>query len=145
MGNPRILPALFTAALVGCSGGPTDDDDEPIQCSMSERTGVYLLEWTELDGTCGPIPDELVRIDPASPLPDGCTLDAPDTVSPDECTLERSATCTDTTGLYLRSVSTTTQENDDASLVTGLVTVDVRNPDGSAACLSTYRLRYVRQ
>jgi hypothetical protein len=142
MGKLTIL-GFAILMCAGCSGGADDDEPEDFKCSLTERSGVYLVTFTEVSGTCGPLPSGLVRIDSASALGPGCSLDMADTVSPDECTLERSFTCVD--DVYTtKTVSTTTQQDETAALVTGIATIAGSDFTGPI-CFGTYRLRYERQ
>lgn len=141
--NLLALGCLLVAA--GCSGSESDgSDDEPVDCSAADRMGSYLVQFTELDGDCGPLPDQIVRL--TDDLAEGCVLDDEPVVSSDQCRLENSVTCTDAgTGQTVTLVGVTTQQNDSGSLITGTATATVRDSNGVALCLSTYSLRYERQ
>lgn len=141
----KNLLALGCLLVAGCSGSAeSSDDDDPIECSAEDRLGTYLLEFTELDGDCGPLPDQLVRI--TGELSPGCTIDGEPTVSDDSCKVENSLTCIDPdTGQALTIVGVTTQETDSGSVITGTATITLRDVDGALLCLSTYLLRYERQ
>jgi hypothetical protein len=143
--SASILGCFLGLALAACSGdGGDDDETDDFDCSVSSRTGTYLMTFTEVSGTCGPFPSSVVRLDPNGELAAGCVLDAPTTISADECTVETSISCTDEFGTTVSGVASTKQANADGSLVTGIMTMQPKDADGPI-CASTYRLRYERQ
>jgi hypothetical protein len=142
MANLRIL-ALIATGLLGCGG-----EDDEISCSSDERSGTYLSTFTEQSGNCGPIPEQLGRLDDAEALPDTCALDAEDRWSEAECKLERAFTCEEPgvgEGVTAAYVAVTEQTDEDGGSLTGTLTVTVFEPDGSVMCKSTYRTTIERQ
>jgi hypothetical protein len=135
------IAALIATGLLGCGGG----EDDEISCSASDRSGAYLISYVERDGDCGDIPDNVGRFDGSGGVPDNCELDAPDAVSSDSCTLERSLTCVQD-GFAVSAIGSTTQETDDGSRITGILTMTIRDAaSGELVCISTYEQTAVRQ
>jgi hypothetical protein len=139
----RILGGVLALLLAACSdGGGDDDEPEDFTCSVLSRMGTYLMTLTEVDGTCGPFPTSVVRID--GELDPGCVLVKPTIISPDECSVESSISCTDEFGVTVSGDAVTKQGNADGSLFTGIMTMEAKDADGPI-CVSTYRVRYERQ
>lgn len=142
----RYMTAGFIF-LAGCGG--TDGDDGAAACDPADRSGTYLMRYSErADGTCGDAPDTLVRLDPDGELGGGCSLDAPDEWSADQCRLTRSVTCCD--GGYCTSVTGfTTQQDDSGATISGVMTFQIQEIGASGAvldgCLSTYDVTATRQ
>lgn len=136
-----LLTALF---LVGC--GP--EDDKTFTCEQSDRVGTYIFHYEERpNGTCGPHPDEVARLD-NSALPPECQYDAPDTWSADQCRLDRSITCC--SGNTCTSlVGFTEQRDENGARITGIASIQIQqfDPSGNVAdgCTSTYDLAATRQ
>ena len=84
---------LLGFALCSCSAA-SDGGGDALRCAKTDRTGTYLVHFTERSGgTCPPVPDSLVGLDPTTPLAAGCTMTEPDSWSADECTLIRKGQC----------------------------------------------------
>ena len=125
---------------MGCSGS-----DEGEACDLAHREGTYLLVSKERpNGSCGPIVDQVVRVDNVGALPPGCTKDAPDDASPDRCEYSRSYTCALTDGGAVSFVGTTT-EHDGGDRITGVSTMVVVDANGMFVCTSAYDLTFTRQ
>ena len=127
---------------VGCSGS-----DGEISCSTTDRAGAYVAHFTErANGSCGAIPDTVLRFSGGSGIGAGCRLDAPDVISRDQCTLERSATCpvagTDQT---LTIVASTRETESGGAKLAGVETVTAFDGTGAFLCTSTYDLSATRQ
>lgn len=130
--------------LLSCAAAK---DDEPITCSKSERTGIYLLTYTVLSGDCGDVPDELGRFKDgiAESTGDGaeCVFEAKSWKN-ENCTLESRSVCLDGD----RKVTwdwTTEQVEDDGSSFAGTASAKATTTAGQALCSGTYRVRATRQ
>jgi hypothetical protein len=137
-----FLGFAMVLLCAACSGG-TDDEPDDFTCSVASRSGTYLVTFTEVSGTCGPLTSQVVRLDPFAPLEPECILTEPTIISPDECSVETSEACKDEFATY-SIVGTTRQANADGSLVTGIATIEITD-DLGPVCVGTYRLRYERQ
>lgn len=137
--------AALLVCAVGCGGS---DGESSFTCSPAERSGTYLLTYTERSGDCGPIPEQLGRLDDAEALPEECMLDAADRWSEDACKLERAYTCAEDgvePGASGSWVAVTTQADDSGGRITGTVTVRILGADGVQLCRSTYDITASRQ
>jgi hypothetical protein len=136
--------AILGLLVSGCGGS----DDEPVECSRTDRSGTYLVQMTETSGNCGPIPDQLGRLDDAEALPAVCAHDAADRWSDGDCKFERAYSCLEDgvgPGYTSSSVAVTEQQDSDGGSFTGLVTITVFDAAGAVACKSTYELTATRQ
>jgi hypothetical protein len=143
----RELCSILGIAMlaVGCSGDsePEGYEDDSFTCSSDARSGAYLVTFTEVDGDCGPLSSQVVRL--TGELDPTCVLDSPQTLSADQCTVDSSVSCTNpNTGVTLTLIGTTTQQDASASLITGIATIEGYDAQGPI-CRGTYRLRYERQ
>lgn len=132
-----IIIALF---LVGaCASNPADP--RPTACDRSDRHGVYLAEFTERSGTCGPVPSSLVNFDDKSDT-GGCKRSG-EVWSEGGCKLSTSASCAATAKAPAVDVTAvSTQVTQDGSVLEGVSTFRV---GVSPPCSSTYDVRLVRQ
>jgi hypothetical protein len=121
-------------------------EEEPIDCSASDRVGLYLFQWGVWDNeSCVGTPLPPGWVDYQWPMPDSCTFDAPDQWEDEECTLVRSYTCTDTEQDLVTAWSgATTQLDDDAERLSGNVTVHATRLDGTAICALTREIELFR-
>lgn len=131
--------------LVGCSGS----DDSDFTCAQTDRSGTYLAHYDEgANGTCGELPDELVRLDPNGAIGDTCAFDAPDSWSSDQCRLDRSITCCDN-NVCTHVVATTTQQDESGAEISGILTMRAELGDGfggiADSCASLYTMTATRQ
>lgn len=144
MANFKTLAPMLL--LLGCSG--SGEDDESFTCAQTDRQGTYLVQLTELSGDCGPIPEQLGRLDDPTALPNTCSLDAPDRWSNGDCKLERSYSCEEPgigAGVTSQTIAVTDQADDSGSHITGTVTLRVLDVDGTQLCRSTYDFDAIRQ
>lgn len=164
-GGTMKMPAFVVSALaltVGCasSSSTSSEPPPPTQCQKADRTGTYLLTWTEhVGGTCGPIAAQLVSFNAQTSGGAGgdagtgktsCTLHS-DVWSEGDCKVERTVTCVTRVSdqsqpggvVTADEVGVTRQETANASLIDGTISVSVDNPSGG--CRSTYAVTYVRQ
>jgi hypothetical protein len=120
----RTFVIAAVALLTACEGGKTGG------FCAAPVAGTYRQHFDEQSGgTCGPLPDAVVIVDPSTP-DTGCTVTTAST-DPDGCGVSFAETCSDgnmiTTKIYLHLDGTP-----DYSLVT------VANAD----CASTYRVTF---
>ena len=133
------------AALIVCCG----DDDEPVDCSKTDRHGIYRVSTIYNSGSCGDLGTFSVQLDHGNESGD-CIVHN-DEWSKDECTLTRSMTCTIfVTGGPNGSVTYTyswhqisTQKDSDGDMFAGPVSLQVSGSDGSA-CHGSYHFTYTR-
>jgi hypothetical protein len=140
----RALSALLLLVLPACGG----DGDAATACERSDRSGTYLMQFSERSGDCGPIPEQLGRLDDAEALLDGCALDAPDRWTEGDCKLERAYTCAEDgieQGASSSWVAVTTQADDSGSRIIGTVTVRISDAGGAQLCRGTYEFSASRQ
>ena len=125
---------------VGCSGS----DDKP-SCDLAHRIGTYVAHFTErANGNCGPLTDQVVKIDNAAALPPGCTKDLADDASADRCRWDRNYTCVAKDGSSVKIQATTT-EHDSGKTLTGVETTTLFDADGNVLCTSAYDVVFDRQ
>ncbi len=129
---------LFMAPTisVGCSSPAK----APAWCNRSDRHGIYLAEYAQQSGTCGPITSVLVDLDHP-----GATTCAPTatTWTENNCRVSVSLACKGTATLAPADfVSISTQETADGSVLDGTETMSI---SGSQGCTSTYGVRLTRQ
>jgi hypothetical protein len=126
--------ALLFVCLASCGGGP--------ECDKDDRHGTYLLTYTELSGNCGPVGPVVVQMGGAGGS--GCVSFHAE-YSDDQCTLDSDTQCS-LNGQSVRVIGTTTQEDDEADLITGTASFNITEQgSGDPICYSTYDLRYERQ
>lgn len=143
----RILPlgcvfATGAVTLGACDQHERGDpDDEPLVCAPEDREGDYLLSFATTSGDCGPFPDQRVRLGEKEKLPEGCKLDVPDEWVNNDCKLRRYYTCVTDLGTS-KWTSVTEQHDEDATVLTGILTVKL---SGDQLCMGMYNVRYVRE
>lgn len=125
--------------MTGCAGAD-EGSEEPLECDPDDRRGTYLVEFDERDGNCGPVPDQVSRIDGESVTGSAeCVLTEDDRWSRNDCRLERSYVCA--LNGYTYEFIGFTDSNADGSELTGLMEVTI--DDG--LCTSTYDVTWTRQ
>jgi hypothetical protein len=139
------LACAFTASAVTL--GACDEhergegDDEPFVCEPEDREGTFLLSFAVMKGDCGYFADQRVKVEDVDALPDGCKFDAPDEWAENDCKLRRYYTCVTDLGTS-KWTAVTEQHDEDATVLTGVVTVKLT---GEQPCMGTYSVRYDRQ
>lgn len=134
--------AILAGALLLACGG-----EDPIDCNVNDRGGTYLVQYRERpNGTCGPIPDTVVSEASATLMGITCTVVSED-ISSDQCDIDRTLTCNDSAnGVSFTMVGSSTQVNDDASRLEGIVTITLRdNSSGQTVCTGTYDVTWTRE
>src|SRR5688500_18526817 len=139
---------LLIAALVGC-GPSSGDDEEEFKCERADRSGTYLLHYSERTmGSCGQPPDEVARLDVEGGLAQSCQFTAPDAWSSDECRLDRSIQCCDG-GFCTTIIGYTEQQDATGETIVGVLTIRVEEIGASglvlSSCVSTYDVTASRQ
>lgn len=140
----RTLAVFASVFLVACGG-----EDDSLVCNQGDRVGTYLAVFSErnMPLPCGPLPDQLGRID-SQDLPDGCVFDASDRWTENDCKLERAYTCESDDigpGYTTEWIAVTTQDNSSGSRISGVVTIRALDASGVALCASTYDVVATRQ
>ncbi len=137
-----VLLSLFL--IVGCV---SSHEEEPFTCDPSEdRAGTYFMHFEERrGGTCGPTPDQLVRLGNDSGSGGDCESTAPDVWSNDRCRVERSFVCFDAGGFIIEGIFVSDQEDERGEVLTGTHSVTIRDEYGNFLCTSTYDVTATRQ
>ncbi len=133
----RMCVAIVLAVVVGCGGsdaGSGGGTDPGPTCSIGSLTGTWRLHYVQMDGTCGPIPDETGHVD--GTLSPTCTLTYRQ-VSADHCGLEMSFTCPTLDGQGTYTWVLAVHQASDTKLL-GSGTVQVVDP--AITCRGTYDL-----
>ncbi len=127
----RILIVL--ALATSCAG---EDPDPPTECDRSDRRGTYLVQYSERDGNCGPLPDELVILpaDADATSEAGCRIDN-EQWSRGDCRYDADVSCSDGSGFVGYAVA----QDETASRLEGRVTLTGLN------CRSTYDVTWTRE
>ena len=129
-----------------CAVDP-DCTAQPTTCDPADRSGSYWVDYITLSGTCGEVPDVLVRLEPdvvAELLEESCTLTAADVWSEDGCTLERSFECIES-GHLIEYVAVTTAEPG-AAVIDGTMTATMRDAESEMlVCTGSYRVEMTRE
>ena len=135
--------AFFAAAaLLACSSDP-ELEPRPTSCDpITQRFGTYRQTITPVSGNCVDEQTSVVRL--SSGLDDGCEYIEPDDWSEGDCTVARSVRCVRSNGYTVTSVGVSTQQDARGDVITGLVTVTVYTPGGSAECYGTANVRWER-
>ena len=75
-----------------------------------------------------------------------CELSEQPDVENDGCTITNSVACVDSAGYVTEAVGITTQQTQDGSLITGVMTITIRQQNsGRVECTSTYDVMYERE
>ena len=143
----KVLDSLQLTGLFLVVGCAPERDGLPA-CNRSDRTGTYLVEYIELSGTCGPLPDELAQFENGRNISDGTTApvctDQTRTWSDDECTIAADYTCTTADAVF--SWETTTEQlTSNGSELAGTGSVRRTELDGTVVCSGTYDVVATRQ
>jgi hypothetical protein len=144
--------------LLGC--GASDDGDEPAPfspapsptappeptvCDPSDVRGTYFLSSQTISGNCGDQASGLVALDETAG--EGCeNLSAP-VRSENDCKTETHQRCKYeefAIGATIETVAVL-RNSGDGSLVTGTMTMTIRDARGGLACTGTYRVTFERQ
>jgi hypothetical protein len=128
------MKALFIVGLALLAGAcSSDDKDQPIECSQSDRAGLYLVRYGVLEG-CTEYEGAWIEYNMA--LPGNCEWDAVDQWSNHDCTLERYYTCTDTPSDVVTAwVGSTTQLDEEGKDLTGSASLRTTRLDGTFVCM----------
>lgn len=142
--SKAILGLVLLSGVLagGCSGS-----DGSVQCAQTDRAGAYLAHYSErANGTCGAIPDTVLRFSGSTAASPGCAFDAPDSWSTDQCTLERSISCAiPGTNQTLTGVASTHETESGGAKISGVETITIYDVNGAFLCTSTYDLTATRQ
>ena len=148
-GNPAPKVARHTAGKQAASprkASASGDDQRARPCSVAERRGTYQVKVHPFSSTCPPVPDYVEQLDgKAPPLGEHCGFDTPDHWSKDGCTLERAFTCRDEAGGTSKTVVTSSQKEDDGSLISGMMSLSKYDRTGSPICQGTYSFIATRE
>jgi hypothetical protein len=143
MNGCRVGFWSLAVAAVACV--PTGEE-EPISCSKAAWTGSYRLSYAALASSCGPIADEVGRLEAGDVVPpagSACTYGRA-TWSDDECNQETRWTCTTAQGTLEWSADLE-QLSEDGSQLSGIATVRSLDAAGNELCTGRYHLNAARQ
>jgi hypothetical protein len=133
--NMKNCTLITFLVLLGSHGCGAD-------CEPGDRVGMYLLEYEEISGDCGPMASSVVRLG-EDDVP-GCSVLA-ESWSKDQCTYESSVAC-EVDGASFKMTASTTQQDSDGSEITGTATAEIRDSStGDLICFGTYDVSYTRQ
>lgn len=136
-----MIRLITCAALtIACSGN--NDTAEPQDCE--QRSGVYLLQYEERAGDCGPLDEVLVPIDQNKTLANGCSGSIKN--SSDNCRVTANTTCPlpdygEDAKVHIVAV---TDWSTDSFSGRGTMQFDITLPDGQM-CHSTYNTTVIEQ
>lgn len=138
---------VLTAVLVACSSHAKPD--APTMCDpASQQVGAYLWQYTTVSGNCGTIasivhvwPDNGVSTDEDGGGP-ACSIQANDT-SEGGCKTEFAWSCTYANGVTWSYTRVLTQETQDGSMLSGILSEQASSAQGS--CSGTYDVTLTRQ
>jgi hypothetical protein len=138
----RILSTLLVGVFfLACS-----NDDAAPEGPCAQRSGSYLMKYTERSGTCGKGVENVVNIT-SQPT----TVDPPCSgsisYSADNCEVSYSTTCPNDGAVKGGELTITGKSkwNKDATSGTATETWTLRNPDKTTLCLGTYDVVGTRQ
>jgi hypothetical protein len=109
--------------------------------------GTYFVTFTTISGNCGPQDSALVSLDPASVQTGMCSTIS-ETISENDCKVERHFTCPYDDfeqGASIEFVGVTRQQTQDGSVITGTMTMRLRDGFDALVCSGTYNAHYERQ
>jgi hypothetical protein len=144
---------LLCALALGCGASSDENGSElPSSCNPeSERRGSYLMSTTEISGSCGPQATALVQLGPAT-APGGsdspCTPLGEPILTENDCKLETRTLCAFDDyepGATIETTMVSTQQTQSGSLITGIMTMTLRDGFDGWVCTSTYSMRAERQ
>jgi hypothetical protein len=127
--------AFGLLTLIAC-GGSSNNQANP--CATKGAT--YLATFTEVSGTCGPIPSQVVNVNPDGTITD-TSNETCASVYQQGCTATRNSCTWSSQGFNFTSTSSVTFASDGAS-ASGIVTLSA---SGAGSCAETYNVSYVRQ
>jgi hypothetical protein len=133
-----FLVCLLGMGMTGLAcGGSSNSAANP--CATKGAT--YLATFTEVSGNCGPIPSQVVNINPDGTITSSVN-ETCGSVSQQGCTGNRNDCTWTSQGYNFTSTSSLTFSADGAS-ASGIATVSASG--GGLSCVETYKLSYVRQ
>lgn len=149
------LGLLAAALLFGCGSTASSTGAPPAPpftaCEIGQLGGAWLVSYTEVDGNCGPVPDETVVAPSGAPMKVGggvdaggpqCTI-AAQTISADKCEIDDDFTCTLLGGTAGTQHWSGALHQTSAVDIVGRVSLQLLEP--MAACRSTYIEEWKRQ
>ena len=147
----RLLLIIAIPVVFAACGG--DDGFDPETASSCERPdGVYTVRYDERTGNCGPISDEVVRLDPSTGETSGDEFQDCDNIyerADNGCSAEVDSICDvydPATGRFLATrtiVGTTSVVRADGSRLEGTYEISISAGSG-LSCRSTYDVTFTR-
>ena len=129
--------ALCAAALCLSACGEPD-------CSETDVSGNYFVEWDRTDGDCQTPPDGLVFIDDTSAT-EGCVTEH-ESSSEGECKKDLVFVCDDTVNnKRIRFTATIETSEDGSELNATMSATTTYLSSGQHVCSATYDVKYERQ
>lgn len=137
----KTLTLIFTSLLLFNCGS--------LECGEKgkDREGIYLFEYNQIGGDCGPFDDSLDRLDSNDREDlagdDDCFISY-DNWSENECRNEVEVFCRDDETRF-SVIMISTQEDESAEIITGTMTIDLDYINGKNICRGTYEFTATRQ
>lgn len=126
--------------------GDRDRGPAEAACSPKLRKGTYRVQYRAFSTTCPDLADQTETMQSGAPaLSKDCSLQRPDHWSKDGCTLERVVICQAEDGTSTRTVLSSKQKQPDASVLTGMISVERKAADESSLCQGTYSFQASRE
>ncbi len=128
--------------LAACSG--SDDAATPFVCKLGELQGTWRIVYTESDGSCGKVPDEVAILGASSAdggTDDGCTYRVNE-IAADKCSGDLDFTCPTSNKTGTQHWIGTTKQTSETTL-SGTMSLQVEL--GGNTCRSTYAVAWTRQ
>lgn len=129
---------VILVLIAGCAS-EDPEDAPPGECNPDARRGTYFVQYDELDGTCGPLPDEIIvtgtrqeEIDRLSEL--GCEMTT-NRESDGGCRLDTVIECSDGSKIAGYTIA----QDARAERIKGRVTLT------GVGCRSTYEATWTRE
>lgn len=142
--NKLSCASLLCLLSLACAADPEPDTKQVDASECVTRGAVYYVEYFELDGDCGPLPDNTIVVPRDGKLT--VSADCDDRGWSEGCSVFVDRTCRDETPSGADFVLTVTGQvgwADDGSGAVGVETIKMVAEDGSS-CLSTYRVEFTR-
>ncbi len=108
----------------------------------AQGQGSYSVRFAERSGTCGPLSEQIVVIQPNMQFPANCG--GTWTVAGDNCSIDLDIKCLDAATGQSGEDRGHLVTNADASMVSGVLQFIVTDRNGIQICSSTYNVTYIR-
>jgi hypothetical protein len=134
-----FLVCVLGMGMTGFACGGSSSSNAANPCATKGAT--YLATFTEVSGNCGPVPSQVVNINPDGTITSSVN-ETCGSVSQQGCTGNRNDCTWSSQGYNFLSTSSVTFSSDGTS-ASGIATISVSG--GGQSCTETYSLSYARQ